>query len=52
MKLSGETWRKIEAALLVLGRFSEDIIVFQSKQTGSFDIESFVRGIIKQIHDD
>lgn len=43
--MSGETWHKIEVALLVLGRFSEDVIVFQSKQGGSFDIEGFVQGV-------
>jgi hypothetical protein len=35
-----------------MGRFSEDIIVFQSKQNGAFDIESFVRGVIRQIKDE
>ena len=49
LAVSGETWHKIEVALLVLGRFSEDIIVFQSKQAKSFDIEAFMRGIIGQI---
>lgn len=39
-------------ALLVLGRFSEDIIVFQSKQTGAFDIESFVKGIVRQVREE
>lgn len=47
--VSGETWRKVEAGLLVLARFSQDVIVFQSKQTAAFDIESFVRGIVRQI---
>jgi len=36
--VSGETWKKMEVALVVLGRFAEDIIVFQSKQQGAFDI--------------
>lgn len=44
----GQTWRKSEVALSILGRFSEDIIVFQSKQQGAFDIENFVKGLIKQ----
>lgn len=48
--VSGETWRKVETGLLVLGRFSEDVIVFQSKQSGAFDIEAFVRGIVRQVH--
>jgi len=52
LNVSGETWRKVEAGLLVLGRFSEDVIVFQSKQTGAFDIESFVRGIVRQIREE
>lgn len=39
-------------ALSILGRFSEDIIVFQSKQQGVFDIESFVRGLLKQFEID
>jgi hypothetical protein len=51
LKVSGESWRKVEVALLVLGRFSEDIIVFQSKQTGAFDIESFVKGIVRQVRE-
>lgn len=38
LKVSGESWRKVEVSLLVLGRFAEDIIVFQSKQGGAFDI--------------
>lgn len=50
--ISGETWKKMEVALAVLGRFAEDIIVFQSKQQGAFDIESFVRGLIKQVRDE
>lgn len=37
---------------MVLGRFAEDIIVFQSKQGSAFDIESFVRGIIRQVRDE
>lgn len=52
LKVSGESWRKVEVALLVLGRFSEDIIVFQSKQTGAFDIESFVKGIVRQVREE
>lgn len=36
----------------MLGRFSEDVIVFQSKQAGSFDIEGFVKGIVRQIRDE
>lgn len=47
----GEAWRKIEAALAVLGRFSEDIIVFQSKMQSAFDIQSFVVGLMKHIED-
>ncbi len=47
--LRGETWRKVEAALTVLGRFSEDIIVFQSKVQSAFDIQSFVTGLMKHI---
>jgi hypothetical protein len=42
----------MEVALVVLGRFAEDIIVFQSKQQGAFDIESFVKGLIKQVRDE
>lgn len=38
LKVEGEGWRKSEVALSILGRFSEDIIVFQSKQLGLFDI--------------
>lgn len=38
LEVRGETWRKSEVALSILGRFSEDIIVFQSKQQGAFDI--------------
>lgn len=52
LRVGGEGWRKAEVALLVLGRFSEDIIVFQSKQTGAFDIESFVRGIVRQVREE
>jgi hypothetical protein len=52
LHVSGETWRKMEVALIVLGRFAEDIIVFQSKQQGAFDIESFVKGLIKQVKDE
>jgi hypothetical protein len=37
---------------VVLGRFAEDIIVFQSKQQQAFDIEAFVNGLIKQIKDE
>lgn len=48
LKVRGETWHKSEVALSILGRFAEDIIVFQSRQQGSFDIESFVKGLIKQ----
>lgn len=47
----GEAWRKVEAALAVLGRFSEDIIVFQSKMQSAFDIQSFVVGLMKHIED-
>jgi hypothetical protein len=50
--VSGETWRKVEAGLVVLGRFSEDVIVFQSKQSGAFDIEAFVRGIVRQVREE
>lgn len=49
--IKGESWRKIEAALAVLGRFSEDIIVFQSKMQSAFDIQSFVLGLMKHIED-
>lgn len=49
LEVSGETWHKVETALLVLGRFSEDVIVFQSNQGGSFDIEAFVQGIMRQV---
>ena len=52
LEISGETWHKVETGLLVLGRFSEDVIVFQSKQGGSFDIESFVQGIMKQVKEE
>jgi hypothetical protein len=52
LKVSGESWRKVEVSLLVLGRFAEDIIVFQSKQGGAFDIESFVRGIVRQVREE
>ena len=38
LRVSGETWKKMEVALVVLGRFAEDIIVFQSKQSAAFDI--------------
>lgn len=48
LNVRGETWRKSEVALSVLGRFSEDIIVFQSRQQGAFDIENFVKGLMKQ----
>lgn len=48
LNVQGETWRKSEVALSILGRFSEDIIVFQSKQQGVFDIESFVKGLVRQ----
>ena len=41
----------MEVALVVLGRFAEDVIVFQSKQQGAFDIESFIKGLIKQVKD-
>jgi hypothetical protein len=43
------SWKKIEVALATLGRFSEDIIVFQSKNQTSFDIQSFIIGLMKQI---
>jgi hypothetical protein len=49
--LKGESWRKIETALAILGRFSEDIIVFQSKIQSAFDIQSFVAGLMKHIED-
>ena len=49
LEVSGETWHKVDTALLVLGRFSEDVIVFQSNEGGSFDIESFVKGIMRQV---
>jgi hypothetical protein len=49
--LKGESWRKIEVALAILGRFSEDIIVFQSKIQSAFDIQSFVVGLMKHIED-
>lgn len=52
LEVSGESWHKVETALLVLGRFSEDVIVFQSKQAGSFDIEAFVQGIVRQVKDE
>lgn len=52
LEVKGETWRKSEVALSILGRFSEDIIVFQSKQQGVFDIESFVKGLLKQFEID
>ncbi|HRC88013.1 MAG TPA: hypothetical protein PK413_20695, partial [Thermoanaerobaculia bacterium] len=52
LKVSGESWRKVEVSLLVLGRFAEDIIVFQSKQGGAFDIEAFVRGIVRQVREE
>ena len=52
LKLSGESWRKVEASLAVLSRFAEDIIVFQSKQQATFDIENFIKGLIKQISDE
>ena len=42
----------MEVALVVLARFAEDIIVFQSKQQGAFDIESFVNGLVNQINDE
>lgn len=35
-----------------MGRFAEDIIVFQSKQGGAFDIETFVRGIVRQVREE
>ena len=38
LKVEGQEWRNSEVALSILGRFSEDIIVFQSKQSGVFDI--------------
>lgn len=49
MKDESYAWRKVEVALVVLGRFSEDIIVYQSKNQTSFDIQSFVTGLMKQI---
>lgn len=49
--LKGEPWRKVEAALAVLGRFSGDIIVFQSKMQSAFDIQNFVIGLMKHIED-
>jgi hypothetical protein len=49
LDVSGETWRKSEVALAILGRFSEDIIVFQAKQPDSFNIQSFVKGVSQQI---
>jgi hypothetical protein len=49
--LKGESWRKIETALAILGRFSEDTIVFQSKIQSAFDIQSFVAGLMKHIED-
>jgi hypothetical protein len=49
--IKGESWRKIEVALAILGRFSEDIIVFQSKIQSAFDIQSFVVGLMRHIED-
>lgn len=42
-------WKKREVALLVLGSFSEDIIVFQTKHSSTFDLALLIQNLMYEM---
>ena len=44
------TEKRKEAGYLLLGNFSEDIIVFQSKHNSTFDIRKCIQNILVELH--
>ena len=44
-----QTWKKKEVSLLLLGSFSEDIIVFQTKYNSSFNLSALIQNLMNVI---
>lgn len=44
-----QTWKKKEVALLLLGSFSEDIIVFQTKYNSTFNLAALIQNLLNVI---
>lgn len=41
-----QAWKKKEASLLILGSFSEDIIVFQTKYNSAFNLSTLIHNLM------
>ncbi len=44
-----QTWKKKEVSLLLLGSFSEDIIVFQTKYNSTFNLSALIQNLMNVI---
>ena len=44
-----QTWKKKEVSLLLLGSFSEDIIVFQTKYNSTFNLGTLIQNLMNLI---
>lgn len=44
-----QTWKKKEVSLLLLGTFSEDIIVFQTKYNSTFNLATLIQNLMNLI---
>jgi hypothetical protein len=43
------TWKKKEVGLILLGSFSNDIIVYETKSESEFDIEELLVSLVKDV---
>jgi len=42
-------WKKKEVGLILLGSFSNDIIVYETKSESEFDIEELLVSLVKDV---